>query len=115
MWNTNKCQAKALESIQLRLCKYILGCSVTTCDEPLVVDLGLETLKCRRDLHKLKWYQKILCMNDSRLPVKLLSSKWDKMKCKGRPRKSWGARVDSLLKIRSPRQSLGYKTNFKIP
>ena len=27
VWNANKCQAKALESIQLRACKYILGCS----------------------------------------------------------------------------------------
>ena len=48
VWNTNKCQAQALESIQLRACKYILGCSRTTCDEPVQADLGLETLKCRR-------------------------------------------------------------------
>ena len=37
VWNTNKCQTKALESIQLHVCtrKYILACSVTTCDEPV--------------------------------------------------------------------------------
>ena len=35
VWNANKCQAQALESIQLRACKYILGCSRTTCDEPV--------------------------------------------------------------------------------
>ena len=40
VWNTIKCQAKALESIQLCACKYILGCSITTCDEPVLADLG---------------------------------------------------------------------------
>ena len=40
-----------------------------------------------------------MCMNDSKLLlVKLLSSKWDNMKCKGRLRKSWGVQVDSLMK-----------------
>ena len=57
---TNKCQAKALESIQLRSAKFILGCSITTCDEPVRADLGLEALKCRRDFRKLKWYQKVI-------------------------------------------------------
>ena len=38
VWNTNKSQAKALKSIQLRACRYILSCSVTTCDEPVHAD-----------------------------------------------------------------------------
>ena len=38
VWNTNKCQDKALESIQLHACKYILGCFITTCDEPVLSD-----------------------------------------------------------------------------
>ena len=50
VWNANKCQAQALESIQLCACKYILECSRATCDEPVQVDLGLESLKCRRDV-----------------------------------------------------------------
>ena len=37
------CQAKLLESIQLCACKYILECSVITCDEPVLADLGLDT------------------------------------------------------------------------
>ena len=45
VWNANKSRAKALESIQLRACKNILGCFVTTFDEPEHPDLGLETLK----------------------------------------------------------------------
>ena len=98
VWNANKCQAKALESIQLRACKYILGCSITTCDEPVLTDLGLETLKYRRDFRKLKWHYKIKRMNDERLPFKLLANEWDKVKSKGRPRKCWLAHVNSLKK-----------------
>ena len=67
VWNINKCQAKALEFIHLHVCEYILGCSMTNCDKPVHADLGLETLKCRKDLRKLKRYRKILCMNDCRL------------------------------------------------
>ena len=33
VWGVNKSQTKPLESIQLRACKYMLGCSLTTCDE----------------------------------------------------------------------------------
>ena len=89
MWNTNKCQAKALESIQLCACKYILGCSGRTCDEPVHADLGLTTLRYRRDFRKLKWYSKVMSMKDERLPLKLLTNEWDKVKCIGRPRRSW--------------------------
>ena len=39
-----------------------------------------------------------MCMNDKRLPGKLLSNKWENVKCKGRPRKSWFARVGVIKK-----------------
>ena len=67
VWNINKCQDKALESIQLHAGKYILGCSITNCDESVFADLGLETFKSRRDFCKLKWYHKINQMNNQRL------------------------------------------------
>ena len=54
VWNSNKCQPKTLESIQLCACKYILGCSITTGYEYICEDLGLETSKSRRDFYKLK-------------------------------------------------------------
>lgn len=59
-WNANKSLAKALDAVQLHACQCILGCSVTTCDEPVHVDLGLKSWKCRRDFHKLKCYGKIV-------------------------------------------------------
>ena len=37
-------------------------------------------------------------MNDERLPFKLLTNHWDKVKCKSRPRRSWLAQVESLNK-----------------
>ena len=85
VWCTNKYQDKALKPIQLRTCKYILGWSVTTCNEPVRTNLALESLECRRDFCRLNWYQKIMCMNEKRLPCKLLSNKWDNVKCKGHP------------------------------
>ena len=77
VWNTGKFQAKALESIQLCACKYILWCSFKVCDEPVCADLGLETLKSRRDLCKLKWYCKMKHVNEETLDCYQMSGiKW---------------------------------------
>ena len=65
------------KSIQLRTCKYILWCSVTNCDKPVHVDLGLKTLRNRRDFCKLNAlvsFYKVMSMNDGRLPFKLLTN-----------------------------------------
>ena len=37
-------------------------------------------------------------MNNKRISFNLLLNEWDKVKCKGCPRKSWLAQVDSLKK-----------------
>ena len=50
VWYINKYQAKALESIQLCACKYILWCSITTCDEPVLADFGFENFKMQERL-----------------------------------------------------------------
>ena len=92
VWNINNCQDKTLETIQLR------AGSVTTCDEPMCADLGLETFKSGRDFQTLKWYCKVKHTNNQRLPGKLLTNRWDSVKCKGHPRKSWLTQVDSLMK-----------------
>ena len=78
----------------MHVCKYILGCFVTTFDEPVCANLGLKTLKNMRDFHKLQWYFMVMSMNGERLSVKLLKNKWDKEHCKGHSRKSWLAQVD---------------------
>ena len=48
--------ARALESILLGGAKKILGCSSKMCNEAVWGDMGLETLKSRRDRAKLKWW-----------------------------------------------------------
>ena len=104
VWNANKSQAKALELTQLRACKYILGCSVATCDESVCADLGLDTLKYRRDFRKLKWHCKVKCMNDERLPFKLLSNEWNKLKSQELPLKMLACPCHFLKeRIKSPR------------
>ena len=50
-------------------CKYIQGYSVTTCDVPVHAELGFKSLKSRRYFHKLKWYHKVVCMNNKRLYI----------------------------------------------
>ena len=52
----------------------------------------------KRDRGDNKWYRKVVCANDKRLPFVLSSLEWDKVKCKGCPRKSWLAQVASLKK-----------------
>ena len=58
VWEGNKSQVDALESIILGGAKRNLGCSSKTCNEAVRGDMGLETLKSRRDRAKLKWWYK---------------------------------------------------------
>ena len=64
VWNTDECQSKALKLIQLCACKYILRCSVATCDDPVHAGLGLVNLKPKAVFCELKWYDKVMFMND---------------------------------------------------
>ena len=56
VWEGNKSQAAALESVLLGGGKRILGCSSKTCNEAVRGDLGIDTLQSRRDKAKLKWW-----------------------------------------------------------
>ena len=49
----------------------ILGCSSRTCNEAVRGDMGLETLKSRRDKTKLKWWYKLASMSVRRYPRQL--------------------------------------------
>ena len=44
VWEANKSQAAALESVMLGGSKRILGCSSRTCNEAVGGDMGLDTL-----------------------------------------------------------------------
>ena len=74
--------------------KRILGCSSKTCNEAVRGDMGLETLKSRRDRAKLKWWYKIATMPGDRLPKQLFSQEWNIKPRRGRQRKTWGRVID---------------------
>ena len=54
MWEANKTQAVALESVMLGGAKRILGCSSKTRNEAMTGDMGIYALQGRRD--KKWWY-----------------------------------------------------------
>ena len=97
VWEGNKSQVDALESIILGGAKRILGCSSKTCIEAVRGDMGIETLKSRRDRAKLKWWYKLATMPEDRSPKQLFSQEWDQKPRRGRQRKTWGRVIGDLL------------------
>ena len=59
--------------------------------------MGLETLQCRRDKAKLKWWYKLATMSEDRYPRRLFNQDWDIKPRRGRQRKAWGRLVDDLF------------------
>ena len=70
---SNKGQTNALESVALGGAKKMLGCSSKTCNEAVRGDMGLETLKSRRDKAKLKQWYKLATLPKDRYPKQLFS------------------------------------------
>ena len=97
IWEGNKGQVAALESIILGGAKRILGCSSKTCNEAVRGDMGLETLKGRRDRAKLKWWYKLAAMPEDRYPKQLFKHEWEIKSRRGRQRKTWGRMIDDLF------------------
>ena len=59
------------------------------CNEAVKVDMGLEPLKGRRDSCKLKWWYRVIILDDERYPRLLLDSEWEVELCRGRQWKTW--------------------------
>ena len=97
VWEGNKSQAAALESVLLGGGKRILGCSSKTCNEAVRGDLGIDTLQGRRDKAKLKWWYKLVTMPEDRYPKMLFSQDWNIKPRRGRQRKVWSRLVDDLF------------------
>ena len=95
IWDCNKQSIRILGGA-----KKILGCSSKTCNEAVWGDMGLETLKSKRDRAKLKWWYKVCRLPDNRYPKQLLSQEWEIKQRKGRQRKTWGRRYLSLFVFR---------------
>ena len=97
VWECNKTQASALESVLLGGAKKVLGCSSKTCNEAGRGDMGLEELQGRRDKTKLKWWYKLVSMPEDRYPRKVFDNDWDIKPRRGRQRKMWSRIVEELL------------------
>ena len=79
VWEGNKSQAAALESVLLGGGKRILGCSSKTCNEAVGGILGIDTLQGHRDKAKLKWWYKLVTMPEDRYPKMLFSQDWNNL------------------------------------
>ncbi len=98
VWEVNKSQAAALESVMLGGVKRILGCPSKTCNEAVRGDVGLDTLQGRRDKSKSKLWYKLASMSEDRYPRRVFSQDWDAKPRRGRQRKVWSRLVDNLDK-----------------
>ena len=69
------------------------------CNEADRGDMGLETLKSRRDKAKLKWWYKLASMSVRRCPRQLFVQEWKVKPRTGRQRKPWNKHVDELFDV----------------
>jgi Reverse transcriptase (RNA-dependent DNA polymerase) len=92
----NKKQYARFETVQLKAAKCIMQCAVSTPSVAVRGDLGLETLEERRELAKLKWWFKVIRMEENRYPKLAYEAVWPKLK-KGGDIKSWGKAVKQLV------------------
>ena len=97
IWDCNKNQGSALESIILGGAKQTLGCSSKTCNEAVRGDMGLESLNSRRDGAKLKWWYRLCVMGGDRYPRQLFCQNWEVKPRRGRQRKMWSKVVDNIF------------------
>ena len=66
IWNCDKSQTIALESVILGGTRKILACSSRTYNEAVRGDMGLDTFSSHRDKVKLKWWYKLVSMPEDR-------------------------------------------------
>ena len=92
MWEGNKAQAAALESVMIGGAKHILECSSRTCNEAVRGDMGLDSLQGRRDKATLKWWYKVL---EHRYSRKLFVQEWNVKPRRGR-QGSIGVRLSTI-------------------
>ena len=98
---------RALESVQLKAARLILGCPTLTASEAVRGDLHLSLLSSRRDVAKLKWQHRLQSLADSRLE-KVLYLRTVPRGIRGRKRKLFTQTCDQIwLSLMSfPRESL---------
>ena len=98
VWEDNKSRVGSFESIILDRHKRILECSSKTCNEAVRGDMGLDTLRSRKNRAKLKWWYKLATLPEDRYPKQLFNQEWNIKPHRGRQRKVRSRMVDDLFK-----------------
>ncbi len=89
--------ARALESVQLKAARMILGCPSRTSSDVTRADLGLQPLSSRRDIAKLKWQHRLHGLSANRLErVLYVQSGQPVARGRGRNRRTWGQVVGGI-------------------
>ena len=69
VWEGNAKLVQQLEPVQMTAAKKVLGCSRTTSNTVLRVELGVYPLKTKRDVRKFQWQYEIRNAPIKRLPT----------------------------------------------
>ena len=88
-----------MESVTLEGARKNMKCFSRTCNEAVRGDMGLDTLRSRRNKAKLKWWHKLVSMPEDRYLKQLYSQEWNIKPLRGRHRKTLGRVVDDTLCI----------------
>jgi hypothetical protein len=88
VWYPTETQGVELERIQLKAARMVLGCFGATANVATLAELGLDQLAVRRRAARLRWYNKLRCMPQARLPAVVHNQSQEQQ-----PRKAWRARL----------------------
>ena len=89
--------ARALESVQLKAARMILGCPSRASSDVTRADLGVQLLSSRRDIAKLKWQHRLHGLSADRLERVLYDRGLEApAHSGGRNRRTWGQIMASI-------------------
>jgi hypothetical protein len=86
---------KEAQQLQQKIAKRILQCNSTTTNEAVLGELGWWKLETRRDLIRLKYWNKILNMNNNRMTKKIYNENRRTHELSGE--KNWSSYTHTLL------------------
>ena len=93
IWWCDKAQMKKLEGLQLRMCKWIIGCCEKTVSEVVYHELGVQRLEYQLAKNKLMWAGKVCAESNE-----LLSSVWNMKSVFKKRRRSWESQMIEVPK-----------------
>ena len=93
IWWCDKAQMRKIEGLQLRMCKWIIGCCEKTASEVVYHELGVQRLEYQLAKNKLKWAGKVCTESNE-----LLSGVWNMKSVFKKRRRSWESQMVEVSK-----------------